>query len=351
MAPTRARRCRTSAAARADCRDTPAAANGRYVTCAYTVATMQIDADLHDFLDKQRQELPLPREATQAEQVARYGALSRRLPSVLVPVTSGDFKLRPGGKPVPARLHWPTGAQQPVLMAWFAGGGWARGTVETHDGLCRQIAHDLGVAVACVELPPAATGPLLQPCETALLALRTLVEGRQKLGLRPDRLLVGGDGSGGHAAMQAAWRLARQQPGSVDAVLGLYPLAKPDFNSASYIRCAASPALSRADAIRDWDGLLQGRWDLWDERAVIMHGNTPVQNPPVTVLLAAEQDVAHDDAIQLHDWLRTVGARCEFFGAPRMTHDFARMQHASDKARKLLLDALGAFAEIARIGN
>ena len=67
----------------------------------------------------------------------------------------------------------------------------------------------------------------------------------------------------------------------------------------------------------------------------------------VTVLLAAEQDVAHDDAIQLHDWLRMVGARCEFFGAPRMTHDFTRMQHASEKARKLTLDVRAAFAEIA----
>ena len=64
-------------------------------------------------------------------------------------------------------------------------------------------------------------------------------------------------------------------------------------------------------------------------------------------LTTAEQDVAHDDAIQLHDWLRAIGARCEFFGAPRMTADFARMQHASEKARKLMLDALAAFSEIA----
>ena len=309
---------------------------------------MQIDPDLHDYIDQLQRELPLPRDPTDmAAQVQRFAAASRRLPSVLVPVTSGDFKLRPGGKPLPARMHWPTGAQAPVLMAWFVGGGWAAGDLDTHDGLCRQLAHDLGVAVACVQLPAAAGNPLLQGSESALLALRTLLEGRAKLGVQPARLLVGGDGSGGHAALQAAWRLARLQPGSVDAVLGLCPLVKPDFNTASYIRCASSPVFSRTDAIRAWHGFLQGQWDLWDERAVLMHGNAPIQNPPVTVLLAAEQDVAHDDAIQLHDWLRMVGARCEFFGAPRMTHDFARMQHASDKARKLMKDALGAFAEIA----
>ncbi len=309
---------------------------------------MQIDPDLHDFIEQQQRELPPVRDAADtAAQLMRYAALSRRLPSVLVPVTSGDFKLRPGGKPLPARMHWPTGAQAPVLMAWFVGGGWAAGDLDSHDGLCRQIAHDLGVAVACVQLPPAAGQPLLQSSESALLALRTLLEGRGKLGVHPQRLLVGGDGSGGHAALQAAWRLARLQPASVDAVLGLCPLVKPDFNTASYIRCASSPVFSRADAVRAWHSFLHGQWDLWDERAVLMHGNAPLQTPPVTVLVAAEQDVAHDDAIQLHDWQRSVGARCEFLGAPRMTHDFARMQHASDKARKLMKDALDMFAEIA----
>jgi acetyl esterase/lipase len=61
------------------------------------------------------------------------------------------------------------------------------------------------------------------------------------------------------------------------------------------------------------------------------------------VLLAAEQDVAHDDAIHLHDWLRDLGVRCEFLGAPRMPHDFARLQHASANARKLMVDACTIF--------
>ena len=59
---------------------------------------MQIDPDLHDFIDQLQRELPPPRDPTDmAAQAQRYAAASRRLPSVLVPVTSGDFKLRPGG--------------------------------------------------------------------------------------------------------------------------------------------------------------------------------------------------------------------------------------------------------------
>jgi|JI10StandDraft_1071094.scaffolds.fasta_scaffold165056_2 acetyl esterase len=311
---------------------------------------MLIDSDLLSFIASQEHDHPAPRDPNDFDAyISRYAAMSRKLPSVLVPVNAGDFKLRGTGKSIRARLHWPNGAVQPLLMVWFVGGGWCAGTLDTHDGLCRQLAHDLGVAVAEIELAPAAGRPPLQTCEEALLALQTLADGRAKLGVNTERLLAGGDGSGAHHALQASWRMARATPGAVDAVLGLYPLAKPDFNTASYVRCATSPTFSRHDAVRAWGALLGNRWDLWDERAVLMHGNAPVQNPPLTVLLAAEQDGAHDDAIHLHDWLKSIGARCEFFGAPRMPHDFARMQHASPGARKLLLDALAAFSQLARL--
>ncbi len=311
---------------------------------------MNIDAELQAFIEAMQREHPPARDPNDFKaHVARYAAVSAALPSVLVPVTAGDFKLRGAGKTLKARLFWPTGAVKPTLLGWFTGGGWAAGTLDTHDGLCRQLAHDLGVAVACIELPPAMGQAALRSCDEALQALQTLAEGREKLAVNTERLLVGGDGSGGHHALQAAWRLNRQQPGAVEAVLALYPLVKPDVNTASYVRCAQSPVFSRDDAVRAWQGLLHGRWETWDERAVLMHSNAPLQRPPVVVLVAAEQDVVHDDAIHLHDWLRGHGVRCEFFGAPRMTHDFARMQHASATARKLVTDALAAFAEIARL--
>lgn len=311
---------------------------------------MMFDAELAAFIDELQRSHPLPRDPNDlTAHQQRYAAVSGQLPSVLVPVTAGDFKLKGSRKTLKARLFFPQGAHQPVLMAWFVGGGWSLGTLDTHDGLCRQLAHDLGVAIAAIELPPSAGQAPLQACEDALQALQTLAEGRAKLSVNPERLLAGGDGSGAHLALQAAWRLARQKPGCVDAVLALYPLVKPDFNTASYVRCAASPVFSRQDAVRAWHALLGGRWDLWDERGVLMHGNAPVVNPPVAVVVAAEQDVAHDDALHLHDWLREVGAPCEFLGAPRMPHDFARMQHAGATARKLMLQVLEVFSGRARL--
>jgi acetyl esterase len=311
---------------------------------------MQIDTELSMFIGRLQQDHAAPEAEDLPDYVERYAAMSAKLPALKLPVATGDLNLRLGGKPVPTRLYWPAGAQRPTLMAWFIGGGWVAGTLATHDGLCRQIAHDLGVALVSVQINAVPGQQPLQCCEDALLALQALMDGRAKLAVNTQKLIVGGDGSGAHLGLQAAWRLQRLKPGSIDSVLALYPLVKPDFNTMSYQRFARSPVFSREDAVRAWNVLLQGNRELWDERAVLSHGSsTPLRNPPAVVLLAAEQDAAHDDAIYLHDWLHSVGSRCEYFGAPGMPHDFARMQHASASARKLMVDALSAFSQHAKL--
>ncbi len=311
-----------------------------------------MDAELFLFLQRLHLEHPLPRDPNDLAAFARrYEAVSKTLPEPVEPlkVLSGPFHLNvlsSGEKTrLEARLYMPEGVEKPVLMAFFHGGGWLAGSLDSHEMLCRQICSDLNVAVASVHIAQEPGRGFLQPAEQALQALMTLARAREKLAVNTDRLMVGGDGSGAHLGLQAAWRMARQTPGSVDAVLALTPLVKPDFNTASYIRCANSLTFSRDDAVRSWHSLLGGRWQIWDERAVLLHGNQPVQRPPVVVIVAAEQDCVHDDAAALYDWLREAGARCEFYGAPGMPHDFVRLQHASKAARHLFRQSLNAFAQ------
>jgi acetyl esterase len=312
---------------------------------------MVMDTELSQFLQGLQIRHPLPRDPNDlAAFVQRYEAVSTALPGPdeALHVSAGSFHVNviASGEKVrlDARLYLPEGVDKPVLMAFFHGGGWVAGTLSSHDALCRQLSHDLQIAVASVHVPQRAGQGFLHVAEQALQALISLGRVREKLGVDTTHLLVGGDGSGAHLGLQAAWRLARQTPGSVDAVLAITPLVKPDFNTASYIRCANSLTFSRDDAVRSWHSLLGGRWETWDERAVLLHGNQPIQRPPLVVVVAAEHDIAHDDAAALHDWLKEAGARCEFYGAPGMPHDFARLQHASKAARHLMLSVLDAFA-------
>ena len=85
---------------------------------------MNIDPELLAFIDQMQREHPPPRDPNDFKShLQRYVAVSAKLPSVLVPVTAGDFKLRGGSKTIKARLFWPTGAVKPALMGWFTGGG------------------------------------------------------------------------------------------------------------------------------------------------------------------------------------------------------------------------------------
>lgn len=312
---------------------------------------MLMDADILNFLQGLQDSHPLPPDPNDLPAfLQRYEAVAQTLPGpVEAPkVSVGGFKLNVlacGEKTrIDARLYLPDGIQTPPLMAYFHGGGWVVGSLASHDALCRQLSADLQVAIASLHVPLQPDQGFVQASEQALQGLVTLGKVREKLGVNTSRLLVGGDGSGAHLGLQAAWRLARQLPGSIDAVLALTPLVKPDFNTASYIRNANSLTFSRDDAVRSWHSLLGGRWETWDERAVLLHGNQPTQRPPLVVVVAAEHDVAHDDAAALHDWLKETGARCEFYGAPGMPHDFARLQHSSPAARHLMLSVLEAFA-------
>ncbi len=64
---------------------------------------MNIDPELLAFIDEMQRELPLPRDPNDFKSyLKRYAAVSARLPSVLVPVTAGDFKLRGGSKTLSA---------------------------------------------------------------------------------------------------------------------------------------------------------------------------------------------------------------------------------------------------------
>ena len=103
---------------------------------------------------------------------------------------------------VPARLYsdGPDGA--PVLL-YAHGGGWVMGDLDTHDGLCRQLAAETGWAVLAVDYRLAPESPY----PAALDDMRT----GAGLAAPADRAVawsVAGDSAGGYLAAVLARRAA-----------------------------------------------------------------------------------------------------------------------------------------------
>ena len=112
------------------------------------------------------------------------------------------------------RVFSPLGKPERVLpgMAFFHGGGWVAGSLETHDGFCRRLANETGCRVIAVgyRLAPEHRFPIgLLDCFDAVIHIARYP---RVFGIDPARLGVAGDSAGGTLAA-AVCRMARDAGG------------------------------------------------------------------------------------------------------------------------------------------
>ncbi|MFG2140020.1 alpha/beta hydrolase fold domain-containing protein [Streptomyces sp. NPDC048650] len=131
----------------------------------------------------------------------------------------------PGAPGIRVRLYRPaTGACAPrPLLGYFHGGGWVMCDLDTHDGLCRELALRSGASVMSVDYRRAPEDPFPAAAEDAYTATQWALAHAAELGCDPARVVVGGDSSGGGLA--AAVTLMARDRGSrrPAAQLLLYP--------------------------------------------------------------------------------------------------------------------------------
>src|SRR3989454_4789555 len=104
----------------------------------------------------------------------------------------------PAGE-IPARLYAPTagGAALPVV-AYFHGGGWVQGDLETHHGLCARLARHGGVLVVAIDYRLAPEHKFPAAVDDCLAAYRWLRAHARDLGGDAGRVAVAGDSAGGN---------------------------------------------------------------------------------------------------------------------------------------------------------
>jgi acetyl esterase/lipase len=152
-----------------------------------------------------REAVPPGREPV-AEVRARF---ARTLRPVAIrprlPLATEDVVLAGPAGPLPARLYVPAEAPAPgPLLVYYHGGGWAEGSVATHDPSCRLLAHLAGVRVLSVDYRLAPEHPFPAAADDALAAYLDARARAAELGADPARVAVGGDSAGGNLAAVVA---------------------------------------------------------------------------------------------------------------------------------------------------
>jgi len=111
------------------------------------------------------------------------------------------------GHEIPLRRYSPPGdVAAPGLIVFFHGGGWVYGDLDSHDGMCRDLASSSGCTVIAVAYRLAPEHPYPAGLEDARDALNWALTGAD-----PGRVAVAGDSSGANLAAAAC--LARRDSG------------------------------------------------------------------------------------------------------------------------------------------
>ncbi len=109
---------------------------------------------------------------------------------------------------IPARIYTPktlrkTDGLAPCLV-FYHGGGWVIGDLDSHDVVCRKLAHEGELIVIAIDYRLAPEHKFPAAVDDAITALKWVAANAKQLGIDATRLTVGGDSAGGNLAAVTA---------------------------------------------------------------------------------------------------------------------------------------------------
>jgi acetyl esterase len=244
-----------------------------------------------------------------------------------------ELSVAGGAGPIAARLYTPAAAASspaPVL-AYFHGGGWTIGDLDTHDVLCRQLCLASGAAVLSVDYRLGPEQRFPAAFDDCLAATRWLQREGAALGVDARRLAIGGDSAGGNLA--AAVAIALRDGGDVAPAFQLLIYPATDMralapshtvNGQGYMLTADSIAYYRGHYITD-----PADWADWRASPLLA---ADLSRLPPALVLTAGYDPLRDEGRQYADALSAAGNRVQYVCFERQIHGFITMGRLLDEA-------------------
>ncbi|MGH7001672.1 MAG: alpha/beta hydrolase [Stellaceae bacterium] len=299
--------------------------------------TACLDPQAKAFLDLVAQAKRIPySEITPAQARAQFLELCRRMgKKVEWDVEASDRTIPGPAGPLRTRLFRPRAAGAAALPAllYFHGGGWCIGDLDTHDGVCRQIAKEARCAVLSVDYRLAPEHPFPAAVEDCAAALRFIAAHGGSLGLDPARLAVGGDSAGGNLAAVCAL-IARDEGIALRAQVLIYPAT--DFAGAhrSHDDCGEGFLLTR-ESIAWFGGNYLAPCQHGDWRASPLRAADHARLA-AAIVIVGEFDPLRDESRAYAERLAAAGTEASFHLYPGMIHAFFSLGGVIDAADRAM---------------
>lgn len=245
---------------------------------------------------------------------------------------------------IPVRLYTPPGNGPFPILAYFHGGGFVIGGLETHDGTCRDLCDATGCVVVSVDYRLAPEHPFPAAPDDCYAVTAWLAEHGAEVGGDPTRLAVAGDSAGGNLAAVVAM-MARDRGGpALCHQLLIYPVTDHHCDTASYQEHAEGYMLTRDMMRWFWSHYLADAAQGDDPLASPLRAQDLSRLPPATVI-TAEFDPLRDEGEAFAEKLIAAGVDTRLTRYDGVFHGFYGMTKAIDKARRAVEQSAGALRE------
>ena len=218
------------------------------------------------------------------------------------------------------RVYTPAGRGPFPLMMFFHGSGFVLCSLDTHDGMCRNLAAGIGCVVVSVDYRLAPEHKFPKGPDDCLAATRWAAANAAELGIDPARIMVAGDSAGGNMAAVTALRIRDEGGPQLSGQMLLYPVT--DYHTPgtpSYAENADGYGLTRDTMEWFWAHYLTSAVEAENPYASPLRARDLTGLPPAYVT-SAEYDPLRDEA-------ERYGMRLREASVPTKITRFAGMNH------------------------
>jgi acetyl esterase len=237
----------------------------------------------------------------------------------------------PGG-PLRIRIYTPHGTAPFPLLVFFHGSGFVLCSLDTHDGMCRNLCAGAECVVASVDYRLAPEHKFPAGIEDCLHATRWAAAHAAELGANPMRIAVAGDSAGANMAAVTALRARDESGPALCGQLLLYPVT--DYHTPgtpSYEENAEGYGLTRDTMKWFWANYLTDASEGGHPYASPLRAADLSGLPPALVI-TAEYDPLRDEGEFYAEKLRTAGVPTALTRFHGVNHGFMFWVGVVDKA-------------------
>jgi acetyl esterase len=284
--------------------------------------------------------------AARTQYEARIGLMA---PAAHIATVTARTVQGPGGD-LKLRIYRPVGEGPFPLLVFFHGSGFVLCSLDTHDGMCRNLCAGAGCVVVSVDYRLAPEHKFPAGLDDCVFATSWVSEHAAELEGDAGRVVVGGDSAGGNLAAAAALRIRDEGGPALLGQLLIYPVT--DYytpGTPSYRENADGYGLTRDTMVWFWDHYLSDPAEAAEPYASPLRARD-LSGLPAALVVTAEYDPLCDEGEYYAAKLRAAGTAATTSRWDGMNHGFFFWVGRVDKAGDAMAESCAWLREICSRG-